>query len=321
MKRLVVSSLAVIVAAAAVAAQQAPQSPAATESKTFGGKTVSVTYSAPKVNGRAGKLFGKDGRIGQDRNYPVWRAGANAATKFHTDADLQIGSLAVPKGDYTLYVDLSDPAAWKLIVNKQTGQWGLSYDQAQDLGRVPMTMSKPPALVEELKYTIADGGGSKGTLTLAWENVVASVPSLRAQAAARNFHPTNFAGWDELDAAVREKLATMPANTRLLAGNFKIGAGLGFARGDAGIAVLAHPLNDTVQVIDTQTKKVVHEFKPGPAVLHMEFTPRGNEVWISVRDAGKVMIYDTHTFEKLGEIAADSPSGIFFTARAHRTGL
>ena len=74
--------------------------------------------------------------------------------------------------------------------------------------------------------------------------VVASVPSLRAQTAARNFHPTNFAGWDELDAAVREKLATMPANTRLLAGNFKIGAELGFARGDAGIDVLAHPLND-----------------------------------------------------------------------------
>ena len=74
--------------------------------------------------------------------------------------------------------------------------------------------------------------------------VVASVPSLRAQTAARNFHPTNFAGWDELDAAVREKLATMPANTRLLAGNFKIGAELGFARGDAGNAVLEHPLND-----------------------------------------------------------------------------
>jgi protein NirF len=83
----------------------------------------------------------------------------------------------------------------------------------------------------------------------------------------------------------------------------------------------AHPKNDTIQVIDTVTKKVIHEFKPGPAVLHMEFTPRGNEVWISVRDAGKVMIYDTQTFEKLGEIDADSPSGIFFTARAHRTGL
>ena len=73
--------------------------------------------------------------------------------------------------------------------------------------------------------------------------VVASVPSLRAQTAARNFHPTNFAGWDELDAAVREKLATMPANTRLLAGNFKIGAELGFAFDDPRIQVLDHPLN------------------------------------------------------------------------------
>lgn len=83
----------------------------------------------------------------------------------------------------------------------------------------------------------------------------------------------------------------------------------------------AHPLNDTIQVIDTVTKQVIHEFRPGPGVLHMEFTPRGHEVWLSVRDAGKVMVFDTQTFEKLGEIAADSPSGIFFTARAHKTGL
>ncbi|MDU9005351.1 cytochrome D1 domain-containing protein [Sedimentitalea todarodis] len=83
----------------------------------------------------------------------------------------------------------------------------------------------------------------------------------------------------------------------------------------------AHPLNDTIQVIDTVTKQVVHELSPGPAVLHMEFTPRGHEVWVSVRDAGKIMIYDTRTFEKRGEIDAESPSGIFFTARAHRTGL
>ena len=83
----------------------------------------------------------------------------------------------------------------------------------------------------------------------------------------------------------------------------------------------AHPLNDTIQVIDTLTKNIVHEFKPGPAILHMEFTPRGHEVWVSVRDAGKVMIYDTRTFEKRGEIEAESPSGIFFTSRAHKMGL
>ena len=83
----------------------------------------------------------------------------------------------------------------------------------------------------------------------------------------------------------------------------------------------AHPLNDTVQVIDSMTHSVIHELVPGPAVLHMEFAPRGTEVWISVRDANRVDIYDTRTFNKIGEIAAESPSGIFFTARAHRTGL
>ena len=83
----------------------------------------------------------------------------------------------------------------------------------------------------------------------------------------------------------------------------------------------AHPLNDTVQVIDTVTKKVVKQLTPGAAVLHMEFTPRGHEVWVSVRDEGKVVVYDTATFQKLAEIEAVSPSGIFFTARAHRTGL
>lgn len=83
----------------------------------------------------------------------------------------------------------------------------------------------------------------------------------------------------------------------------------------------AHPLNDTVQVIDVPSLEIVHEFKPGPAVLHMEFTPRGHEVWISVRDANRVDIYDTRTFEKVGELAVEKPSGIFFTARANRIGL
>ncbi|WP_392664874.1 cytochrome D1 domain-containing protein [Amaricoccus sp. B4] len=83
----------------------------------------------------------------------------------------------------------------------------------------------------------------------------------------------------------------------------------------------AHPDNDTVQVIDTLSGEIVHELKPGPAVLHMEFAPRGNEVWISVRDANRIDVYDTASFEKIAEIPAESPSGIFFTARAHRTGL
>jgi protein NirF len=60
---------------------------------------------------------------------------------------------------------------------------------------------------------------------------------------------------------------------------------------------------------------------PGKAILHMEFAPRGAEVWISSRDDNKVLIYDTRTREKVAEIPAEAPSGIFFTARAHQTGL
>ncbi len=82
----------------------------------------------------------------------------------------------------------------------------------------------------------------------------------------------------------------------------------------------AHPANDTVQVIDVPTRQVVHSFKPGPAVLHIEFTPRGEHAWISVRDTDKVEIYDTRSFAKVGELPARKPSGIFFTARANRVG-
>ena len=82
----------------------------------------------------------------------------------------------------------------------------------------------------------------------------------------------------------------------------------------------AHPKNDTIDVVDVPTLKLVHRFAPGPAVLHMEFTPRGNEVWVSVRDADRVDIYDAATFAKKAEIPAQKPSGIFFTARATRIG-
>ena len=83
----------------------------------------------------------------------------------------------------------------------------------------------------------------------------------------------------------------------------------------------AHPHNNTIEVIDTRSGEVLRTLTPGPAVLHMEFTARGHQVWVSVRDAGRIDIYDTQTFEKIGEIPADTPSGIFFTARAHRLGL
>jgi Protein of unknown function (DUF2911) len=152
----------------------AQASPPAETSVTIGGKSISIKYSAPSVRGR--QIFGPGGLLSNDATYPVWRAGANNATALHTAATLNIKGLTVPPGDYTLYVMVKDPNAWELIVNKQTGQWGTEYSQAQDLGRVKMDMSKPPSKVETYKMTLSSAGGANGKLQLEWENHAASVP-------------------------------------------------------------------------------------------------------------------------------------------------
>src|SRR4051794_22636207 len=150
------------------------QSPPASASVTVGGKTISIRYSAPSVRGR--KIFGPGGVLSQDPTYPAWRAGANSATAFHTDADLDIGGLQVPKGDYTIYAWVADPDNWQLILSKETGQWGLTYNPKMDVGRVKMTMSKPPAPIETYKMTLSGTGPKTGKLQLEWENHIASVP-------------------------------------------------------------------------------------------------------------------------------------------------
>ena len=176
MKYLLVCTGLLLGAVSLFAQQKPPASPPATVSAMINGKSITIDYSSPRVKGREGHIFTKDGLISHDPHYPVWRAGANAATTLITNADLTVGDLEVPAGKYTLFVDISDPAEWVFIVNKQTGEWGLKYDGTQDLGKTKMTMSTPPSLVEDLKYTITDDGGGKATLTLAWENVSASVP-------------------------------------------------------------------------------------------------------------------------------------------------
>ncbi len=83
----------------------------------------------------------------------------------------------------------------------------------------------------------------------------------------------------------------------------------------------AYPDNDTVQVIDVESCRIIKTLKPGKAVLHMEFTPRGEKVWLSVRDENRIDVYDTSTLERVKSLPASKPSGIFFTDRAHKIGL
>ncbi len=161
-----------LLACAAMSFAGNPQSPAAETSVTLGGKAIKIKYSAPSLRGR--KMFGAGGQISKDPTWPVWRTGADEATALHTEADLTIGGLSVPKGDYTVFT-LVNGTPWQLIINKQTKQWGLTYKPDMDLGRVPMTMTKPSAPVEKFKITLSDAGGNKGKLQMEWENVIASV--------------------------------------------------------------------------------------------------------------------------------------------------
>ena len=83
----------------------------------------------------------------------------------------------------------------------------------------------------------------------------------------------------------------------------------------------AHPDNGKIQVIDSETHQIITTLEPGPAVLHMEFTARGDQLWLSVRDGGEIQVWDPYTLKLLKRLPAESPSGIFFSSRAHETGL
>ena len=159
MKKTLLATAALLIAAAHVVSAQSP--PAST-TLTIAGKTISVRILGAVALGR--KIFGDGGLLSRDPTYPAWRAGANSATTFRTDADLDVGGLHVPGRTYTFYVWVKDPEAWQLIISKQTGQWGLSYNASQDLGRVKMTMAKPPAHVETLNYALSDQGSGKAEL-------------------------------------------------------------------------------------------------------------------------------------------------------------
>lgn len=97
-----------------------------------GPSRVAITYSQPHARGR--KIVG--GLIPTDT---VWRFGANTATTLHTDLDISVGSLALPRGDYTLFLLHSANNVWQLIVSGQTAQWGTDYNKARDIGRVTLT--------------------------------------------------------------------------------------------------------------------------------------------------------------------------------------
>jgi hypothetical protein len=134
---------------------------------TVGKANVTVDYGRPRRRGR--EIFGNVVPWNQ-----VWRAGANAATGFSTDADLLMGGVVIPKGSYTLFM-LPAPEGSKLIINRQTGQWGTMYDPRQDLARIDLTDERLAQTVEP--FTIAiDRQGQNGVMRFRWDRTQFSVP-------------------------------------------------------------------------------------------------------------------------------------------------
>jgi hypothetical protein len=141
--------------------KKALPSPAATAEVSLGGKQVKIDYHTPSMRGR--KIMGGLVPYGQ-----VWRTGANDATTLITAAHLKIGTLDVPAGTYTIYT-LPSASQWLLIVNKQTGQWGTTYNQPQDLGRTPMQGKTLLAPQEKMSISFEHTSGSSTELHVKWE--------------------------------------------------------------------------------------------------------------------------------------------------------
>jgi len=150
------------------ASAQRRTSPPASTSAVIDGDHITIDYYAPSMYGR--KIMGGLVPYGE-----VWCTGANWATKITTEASLDINGLKVSKGSYSIWT-LPNEKQWLLIINKQTGQFHLNYDESQDFGRVKMNLKTLPSPVETFKIDVESTGGNKGTLSLLWESTDAWVP-------------------------------------------------------------------------------------------------------------------------------------------------
>ena len=182
--RFAAAFIAAFAMAAPLAAQKTTQihpgkggSPHVRSEWTIDGATITIEYGRPSVKGR--QIFGPVG-VAMHPPGDVWRMGADEATTLKTSKDLTFGTVRVPAGTYTLYAlplegSAPDKPAGKLIINKQTGQWGTVYDEKQDLGRIDANVSILATPVETLTINLVDTP-SGATFVLEFANIRAEVP-------------------------------------------------------------------------------------------------------------------------------------------------
>jgi hypothetical protein len=152
----------------ALVAQQPIAVPRDSVDVVVNGKRIAISYGRPSMHGRT--IMGD--YVPYNR---VWRTGPGQATMLATDADLELGGMEIPKGSYSLYTFPTEKQ-WKLIVNKQTGQWGTVYNPQQDLARVALEKRILQNTIERLTFVLERTGNGSGTLRIEWENTSLSLP-------------------------------------------------------------------------------------------------------------------------------------------------
>jgi hypothetical protein len=172
-RSLLILSLSLVIALPALAQEKKRVSPHETITATVDGSDVTIVYGRPYTkdpkSGAARKIWGELVPFGK-----VWRAGADEATLLTTKQPYDIGGTTVPAGTYSLFM-LPDANGAKLIINKQTGQWGTKYDESQDLVRVDMKKEAVDTAVDQFTIKIESNSAGGGTLKFSWENAQYSV--------------------------------------------------------------------------------------------------------------------------------------------------
>jgi hypothetical protein len=162
MKKVMIMLLSALVVATFAVSALAQGNPRGTAKLTLKGKTVSVEYGRPSLKGRS-----VDQLLSQLQAGDVWRLGADKSTTLSTGVDLAFGDTTVPTGDYSLWMQKQADNSWKLVFNKQHGQWGTKHDAAQDAASAPLKQSQAAKPAEMVTITLAKAGAG-GAITIEW---------------------------------------------------------------------------------------------------------------------------------------------------------
>ena len=162
MKRLLIAVLAMACLVVGVESGVAQRNSRGTAKISLGGKAISVEYGRPSLKGRSVADL-----LGQLKAGDFWRLGADKSTTFSTAADLQSGDVTVPAGQYSLWAEREADNSWKLVFNKQHGQWGTQHDASQDLASVPLEQTKASDSAEMVTISLSEQGGG-AVIAIQW---------------------------------------------------------------------------------------------------------------------------------------------------------